>query len=62
MRNSPTDTGRNGRHVARSPMTAFVWDNATTVGTQWRQVEAQISPEVPKLAGMMKASQPNVLA
>jgi hypothetical protein len=62
MGNSPADTGRNGRHVARSPTTTFVWDNAATVGTQWRQVADQISAEAPMPAGMMKASEPNVFA
>jgi len=63
MRNVLAHAGRNVRRVVAAFIaTAFAQDDAAAAHTQWRQVADQIRPKVPKLAAMMDAAEPDVLA
>jgi len=42
--------------------TAFAQDTPETASQQWRAVADQIRPKVPKLAAIMDAAEPDVLA
>jgi len=42
--------------------TAFAWDDAEAARQQWRKVADQLRPKLRKLAEMMDAAEPDVLA
>ena len=63
MRNVLAHAGKSGRRVDSAFIaTAFAQDTAETASTQWRAVADQIRPRVPKLATIMDAAEPDVLA
>ena len=63
MRNVLAHAGKSGRRVVSAFIaTAFAQDTAETASTQWRAVADQIRPRVPKLATIMDAAEPDVLA
>ena len=63
MRNVLAHAGRSGRRVVSAFIaTAFAQDDAEAAKVQWRKVADQIRPKVPKLAALMDAAEPDVLA
>lgn len=63
MRNVLAHVGKSGRRVVSAFITsAFAQDTAETAISQWRAVADQIRPKVPKLAAIMDAAEPDVLA
>jgi len=63
MRNALAHAGKQGRRVVAAFIgTAFAQDDAETARTQWRQVADQLRPKVAKLAALMDAAEPDVLA
>ncbi len=55
--------GRSGRRVVSAFIaTAFAQDDAEAARQQWRRVADQLRPKVPKLAALMDAAEPDVLA
>jgi putative transposase len=63
MRNVLAHAGRSGRRVVSAFIgTAFAQDDAEAARQQWRRVADQLRPKVPKLAALMDAAEPDVLA
>ena len=63
MRNALAHAGRSGRRVVSAFIaTAFAQDDAEAASVQWRRVADQLRPKVPKLAILMDAAEPDVLA
>src|SRR3978361_1740822 len=63
MRNVLAHAGRQGRRVVSAFIaTAFAQDDAAAARAQWRRVADQLRPKVPKLAALMDAAEPDVLA
>ncbi|MDE4914433.1 IS256 family transposase [Methylobacterium sp. 092160098-2] len=63
MRNVLAHAGRSGRRVVSAFIaTAFAQDDAEAAKAQWRRVADQLRPKVPKLAALMDAAEPDVLA
>ncbi|HSF77763.1 MAG TPA: IS256 family transposase [Steroidobacteraceae bacterium] len=63
MRNLLAHAGKQGRRVVSAFVaTAFAQENAEAAKTQWRQVADQLRPKAPKLANLMDAAEPDVLA
>jgi transposase-like protein len=63
MRNVLAHAGRSGRRVVSAFIaTAFAQDDAEAARQQWRRVADQLRPKVPKLAALMNAAEPDVLA
>ena len=63
MRNVLAHAGRSGRRVVSAFIaTAFAQDDAEAARQQWRRAADQLCPKVPKLAALMDASEPDVLA
>ncbi|KQP07887.1 transposase [Methylobacterium sp. Leaf99] len=63
MRNVLAHAGRSGRRVVSAFIaTAFAQDDAEAARQQWRRVADQLRPRVPKLAALMDAAEPDVLA
>ena len=63
MRNVLAHAGRSGRRVVSAFIaTAFAQDDADAAKAQWRRVADQLRPKVPKLAALMDAAEPDVLA
>ena len=63
MRNVLAHAGRSGRRVVLAFIaTAFAQDDAEAARQQWRKVADQLRPKVPKLAALMDAAEPDVLA
>jgi transposase-like protein len=63
MRNVLAHAGKSGRRVVSAFIaTAFAQETAEAASTQWRAVADQIRPKVSKLAAIMDAAEPDVLA
>ena len=63
MRNLLAHAGRQGRGVVSAFIaTAFAQEDAEAARAQWRQVADQLRPKVAKLAALMDAVEPDVLA
>ena len=63
MRNVLAHAGKSGRRVVSAFIaTAFAQETPEAAGAQWRAVADQIRPNVPKLAAVMDAAEPDVLA
>ena len=63
MRTVLAHAGRSGRRVVSAFIaTAFAQDDAEAARQQWRRVADQLRPKVPKLAALMDAAEPDVLA
>ena len=63
MRNVLAHAGKQGRRVVAAFIaTAFAQDDAGAAKTQWLKVAGQSRPKVPKLAALMDAAEPDVLA
>lgn len=63
MRNALAHAGRSGRRVVSAFIaTAFAQDDAEAAKQQGRRVSDQLRPKVPKLAALMDAAEPDVLA
>jgi putative transposase len=63
MRNVLAHAGRSGRRVVSAFIaTAFAQDDGEAARQQWRRVADQLRPKVPKLAALMDAAEPDVLA
>ena len=63
MRNVLAHAGRSGRRVVSAFIaTAFAQDDAEAARQQWRRIADQLRPKVPKLAALMDAAEPDVLA
>jgi putative transposase len=63
MRNVLAHAGRSGRRVVSAFIApAFSQDDAEAARQQWRRVADQLRPKVPKLAALMDAAEPDVLA
>jgi transposase-like protein len=63
MRNALAHAGKSGRRVVAAFIaTAFAQEDAEAARTQWRLVADQLRPKVPKLAALMDAAEPDVLA
>jgi len=63
MRNVLAHAGRSGRRVVSAFIaTAFAQDDAEAARQQWRRVADQLRPKVPKVAALMDAAEPDVLA
>ncbi|GJE40788.1 IS256 family transposase [Methylobacterium persicinum] len=63
MRNVLAHAGRSGRRVVSAFIaTAFAQDDAEAARQQWRRVADQLRPKVHKLAALMDAAEPDVLA
>ena len=63
MRNVLAHAGRQGRRVVSAFVaTAFAQDDAEAARQQWRKVADQLRPKLRKLAEMMDAAEPDVLA
>ena len=63
MRTVLAHAGKSGRRVVSAFIaTAFAQDDAETAKVQWRKVADQLRPKVPKLAALMDAAEPDVLA
>ena len=63
MRNVLAHAGRQGRRVVSAFIaTAFAQEDAAAAQAQWRQVADQLRPRATKLAGLMDAAEPDVLA
>jgi putative transposase len=63
MRNALAHAGKSGRRVVSAFIaTAFAQDDAATATTQWRNVADHLRPKLPKLAALMDAAEPDVLA
>jgi putative transposase len=63
MRNALAYAGKTQRRIVSAWVgTAFAQDDAAAARKQWREVADQVRPRVPKLAGLMDAAEPDVLA
>jgi transposase-like protein len=63
MRNALAYAGRSGRRVVSAFIaTAFAQKDAEAARQQWPRVSDQLRPKVPKLAALMDAAEPDVLA
>lgn len=63
MRTVLAHAGKSGRRVVSAFMaTAITQDDAETAKVQWRKVADHLRPKVPKLAALMDAAEPDVLA
>jgi transposase-like protein len=63
MRNALAYAGKTQRRIVSAWVgTAFAQDDAVAACKQWREVADQVRPRVPKLAGLMDAAEPDVLA
>ena len=63
MRNVLAHAGKSGRRVVSAFIaTAFAQDDAAAASAQWRKVADQLRPTLPKLAALMDAAEPDVLA
>ena len=63
MRNALAYAGKTQRRIVSAWVgTAFAQDDADAARKQWRDVADQVRPRVPKLAGLMDAAEPDVLA
>lgn len=63
MRNVLAHAGRQGRRVVSAFIaTAFAQEDAAAAQAQWRQVADQLRPRATKLAELMDAAEPDVLA
>jgi transposase-like protein len=63
MRNVLAHAGRQGRRVVSAFVaTAFAQDDAEAARQQWRKVADQLRPKLRKLAEIMDAAEPDVLA
>jgi transposase-like protein len=63
MRNILAHAGRQGRRVVSAFIaTAFAQEDAAAAQAQWRQVADQLRPRATKLAELMDAAEPDVLA
>jgi hypothetical protein len=63
MRNVLADAGRQGRRVVSAFIaTAFAQEDAAAAQAQWRQVADQLRLRATKLAELMDAAEPDVLA
>ena len=63
MRNALAYAGKTQRRIVSAWVgTAFAQDDAAAARKQWREVANQVRPRVPKLAGLMDAAEPDVLA
>jgi transposase-like protein len=63
MRNVLAHAGKSGRRVVSAFIaTAFAQETPEAASLQWRAVADQIRPKVPKLATIMDAAEPDVLA
>jgi transposase-like protein len=63
MRNALAYAGKTQRRIVSAWVgTAFAQDDAAAARKQWREVADQVRARVPKLAGLMDAAEPDVLA
>lgn len=63
MRNALAHAGKSGRRVVSAFIaTAFAQDDAAAASKQWRAVADQLRPKLPRLAALMDAAEPDVLA
>jgi putative transposase len=63
MRNVLAHAGRQGRRVVSAFIaTAFAQEDAAAAQAQWRQVADQLRPRATRLAELMDAAEPDVLA
>jgi putative transposase len=63
MRNALAYAGKTQRRIVSAWVgTAFAQDDAAAARKQWREVADQVRSRVPKLAGLMDAAEPDVLA
>ena len=63
MRNALAYAGKTQRRIVSAWVgTAFAQDDAAAARKQWREVADQVRPRLPKLAGLMDAAEPDVLA
>ncbi|HEY2530508.1 MAG TPA: IS256 family transposase [Xanthobacteraceae bacterium] len=63
MRNVLAHAGRHGRRVVSAFIaTAFAQEDAAAAQAQWRQVADQLRPRATRLAELMDAAEPDVLA
>src|SRR5437764_14338251 len=63
MRNVLAHAGKSGRRVVAAFIaTAFAQDDADAAKAQWRLVADQIRVKLPKLAALLDAAEPDVLA
>ncbi len=63
MRNALAHAGKSGRRVVSAFVaTAFAQADAGSAKQQWRCVADQLRSKVPKLAALMDAAEPDVLA
>src|SRR3546814_9339713 len=63
MRNALAHAGKSGRRVVSAFIaTAFAQDHADAAKAQWRQVDDQVRPKMPKLAARLDAAEEDVLA
>ena len=63
MRSALAYAGKTQRRIVSAWVgTAFAQDAAAAARKQWREVADQVRPRVPKLAGLMDAAEPDVLA
>jgi putative transposase len=63
IRNALAHAGKGQRQVVLALInTVFAQENAEAASAQWRQVADQLRPKFPKLATLMDAAEPDVLA
>src|SRR5439155_40255 len=62
MRNVLAHAGKSGRRVVAAFIANFAQETPTAASLQWRAVADQSRPKVPKLAAIMDAAEPDVLA
>jgi transposase-like protein len=63
MRNALAHAGKSGRRVVSAFIaTAFAQNDAQAASQQWRRIADQLRPKMQKLATLMDAAEPDVLA
>src|SRR5437879_4709222 len=63
MRNALAHAGRSGRRVVSAFIaTAFAQDDAEATRAQWRKVDDQLRPKLPKLAAFLDDAETDVVA